>query len=252
MRPPVGVMSMQRRGRYHALPNGRTMLLWCESLRPPMSQSGHSRRSRFGRESAWPPISDMSGGCQIRREVPIGDLSRCSKLSDLLYHLVGNREQRRRHGEAEHAGGLHVDDQLELARLHHRQARWLGALEDTADVDAGLTPRVLVVASVAHQPADLAILTICICRGDRVARRQIYQLDTPADEKAIAANEKCVRLLACKMRERRTYLAAGACLELLDLKSHGTRNSFCVSQDDLGNDRIGGIDEHGHTSHSRQ
>src|SRR5262245_45778353 len=34
---------------------------------------GHSRRSRFGRESACPPISDMSGGCQIHRDVPNPD-----------------------------------------------------------------------------------------------------------------------------------------------------------------------------------
>jgi hypothetical protein len=38
-----------------------------------MSESGHSRRSRFGRESVCPPISDMSGGWQIRRDVPIPD-----------------------------------------------------------------------------------------------------------------------------------------------------------------------------------
>ena len=40
---------------------------------------GHSRRSRFGRESACPPVSDMSGGCQLRSEVPIAAVSMCSK-----------------------------------------------------------------------------------------------------------------------------------------------------------------------------
>ena len=53
-------------------------------------------------------------------------------------HLVGAREQHGRHGEAEHPGGLGVDDQLELGRLHDRQVGGLGALEDPPDIDADL------------------------------------------------------------------------------------------------------------------
>src|SRR5262245_54464472 len=62
--PPVGVMPMQRRGRYHALPKGRTMLLRCESLEPPMSEVGHelkgsarAYRVRFAPVSG--PIADI-------------------------------------------------------------------------------------------------------------------------------------------------------------------------------------------------
>src|SRR5262245_26556528 len=40
---------------------------------------GQSRRSRFGRESACPPISDMSGGRQIRRDVPCVDGSELAR-----------------------------------------------------------------------------------------------------------------------------------------------------------------------------
>ena len=43
------------------------------------------------------------------------------RTPDLFDHLVGARQQHRRHGEAEHPGGLGVDDQLELARLYDRK-----------------------------------------------------------------------------------------------------------------------------------
>src|SRR5262245_65910068 len=61
-------------------------------------------------------------------------------LSGLLFdHLVGGDEQLVWHSEPEHPGGLVVDNELELARLHHRKIRGFGALEDTNGVDADLT-----------------------------------------------------------------------------------------------------------------
>src|SRR5215831_8866507 len=54
------------------------------------------------------------------------------RLAHLLDHLVGGRQQRRRCGEVEHPGGLVVDDQLELGRLHHRHICRLRPLEDAA------------------------------------------------------------------------------------------------------------------------
>src|ERR1700704_6556103 len=47
------------------------------------------------------------------------------RLAHLFDHLVGGHEELVRHVEAERPGGLSVDDQLELARLHDRQVRRL-------------------------------------------------------------------------------------------------------------------------------
>ena len=55
-------------------------------------------------------------------------------------------KQRLRHGEAEHPGGPGVDDQLELGRLHDRQVRRLGTLEDAAGIDADLTNASVMLA----------------------------------------------------------------------------------------------------------
>ena len=47
-------------------------------------------------------------------------------------HFVGGREQRRRHSEAKHPGGLRIDHQLQLGHLNDRQIRRLGTFEDAA------------------------------------------------------------------------------------------------------------------------
>src|SRR6516162_630014 len=56
-------------------------------------------------------------------------------------HLVHGGEKLRRHFEAECSGRLHVDDELEFGRLHHRQVDWLRTFEDFAGIDAHLTKR---------------------------------------------------------------------------------------------------------------
>src|SRR4051812_14047185 len=93
------------------------------------------------------------------------------QIAVLLDHLVRAREQRLRHGEPERPRGLIVDDQLELIRLHDRHVRWLTTFEDTGCVGAYLTIRVSNVASIAHQPAGLRMLTPAIYCRDRVTHR---------------------------------------------------------------------------------
>ena len=81
-----------------------------------------------------------------------------------------------------------------------------------------------------------------------MARRQVDQLDTPAGEKGVAADEEGVGPLAHKSCEGRIDLAAGAGVEDLDLQPHGASSRFHVSQRGLGSRSIGRIDEHGNTS----
>src|ERR1700747_3803456 len=64
------------------------------------------------------------------------------RLAHSLDHLVGAREQRRGHVDAERLSGLHVDHQLVLGRHLHRQVGWFLALEDA--VDGGCRAPVLV------------------------------------------------------------------------------------------------------------
>src|SRR5262245_27510699 len=145
-----------------------------------------------------------------------------------LDHLVGSGEQLIRHREAEHPRGPGVDDQLELGRLHDRQIRRLRALEDAAGIDADLTKRIRNVGSVAHQPADFGKLTRGICRGERVARRQVDQLGTSVSKKNGEADEYGVWPVAHKSCEGRIDLTAGAGVEYLDLQRHGVSSGFGV------------------------
>jgi hypothetical protein len=91
-----------------------------------MSAWGHSRQFGIGRESACLPISDMSRGCQIRRDVPITDICSAANCS-LFDYLVGGGEQGRRHGEAQRLRGDEIDDKIELGWLLDRNVARLGA-----------------------------------------------------------------------------------------------------------------------------
>jgi len=64
--------------------------------------------------------------------------------NDLLDHLVGAGEQRRRH--VKRSRGLDVDRQLELGRRLHRQVTGLLTFQDSIDV-AGRSSHLLELSS---------------------------------------------------------------------------------------------------------
>jgi hypothetical protein len=63
----------------------------------------------------------------------------------LFDHLVGAAGERQRDGDAERPGGLGIDDEVELGRLHDRQVAGLLALENAAGIDSDLAIGIIEV-----------------------------------------------------------------------------------------------------------
>src|SRR5262249_19303326 len=95
---------------------------------------------------------------------------RTSKIG-LFDYFVGTGEQRRRNYEAEHVGGLQIDDQLELGRPQDWHVGRLFSLQDATGKNAGLADQVSVIRSVAHQPARFGIVAERKDRRHCVTRR---------------------------------------------------------------------------------
>jgi len=53
--------------------------------------------------------------------------------------------------------GFEVDDQLEFGGLEDWQVGGLRALEDLTGVDADLTPHLVIIRPIAHQPASFGL-----------------------------------------------------------------------------------------------
>src|SRR5262249_42272170 len=136
------------------------------------------------------------------RESAKSGCEQTEQVAPLLDHLVGAGEQRPRHVEAKHPGGLGIDYQLELARLHDRQVGGLGTFENLAGVDAGLAVRVSQTGSVAHQAAGRGVKTQIVNRGHPIAGRQRHELITVASEERKHRHLSRLRLPAVGPKSR--------------------------------------------------
>src|SRR5262245_36348684 len=75
----------------------------------------------------------------LQQYLPRAAVSNRSKGSALFDHLIGAGEQRGRHFEAEHFGGLEVDHQFKLRRLLNGEIGGFCAFKDLVDI-ASSTP----------------------------------------------------------------------------------------------------------------
>ena len=83
-----------------------------------------------------------------------------SKQHRLFDDLVGAREHRGRHIEAERLGGLEIDHQFVLGRRLHRQVGRLLALEDAVDIGGRAAILVNQIGPVRDQAAGGDEVTI--------------------------------------------------------------------------------------------
>ena len=111
---------------------GRTKIATLRSAFRPLARQGHL----VGTVTGPLPVGASQGSSPSILTEPHDELGRS------FDHLVGAGEQRRRHVEAEHPGGLEIDHQLELAGLHDRQIGRLRPLEDAAGIEASATIRI--------------------------------------------------------------------------------------------------------------
>src|SRR5262245_27594014 len=81
-----------------------------------------------------------------------------------------------------------------------------------------------------------------------MARRQVDQLDAPAAEKGVGADEKRVRPLARERCKYRFDLLTGTGVVDLDLQPNGESSRLHVSHCRLGARRVGRIYQYGNAS----
>ena len=112
------------------------------SSRSRCTKGGRPIRAEVGRRAAQEPDGRQLPGCCARAASGHATAAPPSSvMNSRRFHSITSSargEQRSAARQAERLGGLEVDDQLELGRLHHRQVGRLVALEDPAGIDADL------------------------------------------------------------------------------------------------------------------
>src|ERR1700730_10408131 len=151
-------------------------------------------------------------------------------VQNLLDHLVGCREKRRRHLKAECLGGLLVDDELEPGRLQYGQVARPFAVEYPTHVNACLAPRLCNARSVAQEKAGGCELAPRRNGRNRKCRCQSRDLLGLFVEKSVGDYDERIRAQLRELLEGRIDLALGAGVEHTDVLAERPRSRLQVRQ----------------------
>src|ERR1700738_4318724 len=166
---------------------------------------------------------------------------------ELLDHLVGDREEPRRKGQAERLGGLEVDSELELGWLLHRQVRGLGALEDLVNVAGGTPKQVNKIYPVGHEAAGCHKFPKSMNRRQLVRGREICnELPISERERVFDRNQSVRSLPSCSF-ECAIEVVRASNLQGVDLYRQGLTRCPRFFEDKRGI-RIGRIPKDGDAS----
>src|SRR5262245_29517027 len=87
-----------------------------------------------------------------RRPIREADICTATKSQYLFDHLVGAREQRRRHFEAERLRGIPVDNEFVFRGRLHRQVGRLRSPENSINIVSCAPKRIDRIRSIEHEP----------------------------------------------------------------------------------------------------
>src|SRR6516165_5646592 len=170
---------------------------------------------------------------------PAGSHQLC--LAASLDDLVGATRQRKRDSDAEHLGGLEVQEQFNFRDLLDRQLARLCAFENPAGINADRSICVRTIASVANQTARCGKLAILVNRRHCVTERQRGELFGPAIKECVGGDYEAGPQLdqSC---EDRIEVALGAGSQDVDLQAEGMGRRLQVCCNCLSNS-VGRVDE---------
>src|SRR5579871_1527706 len=101
----------------------------------------------------------------------------------------------RRDSQAERFGRAPIDHELESRQTMNRELGRVLAVEDAADIEAGLVRSLRQARAIAHETAELCKLDERVDRRQAIARCQRHDLRALADEQRARSNVDSVQAL---------------------------------------------------------